>query len=172
MPELPEMEHYKKMLKTHLQNKKITVVEIEREKSINVPAREFISLVRNQTIKDVSRRAKHLLFHLNNDVVLILHLMLGGWMFFGKEEEQPDRSIQIRLSFLNNHLYFIGLRLGYLHLYRGLDKAVEELKALGAEPLSSDLTEHRFLEMVSKGRGSLKTTLVNQSFLSGIGNCY
>ncbi|MGD6965838.1 Fpg/Nei family DNA glycosylase [Rossellomorea vietnamensis] len=172
MPELPEMEHYKRMLTMHLQNKRITGVEIGREKSINIPASEFSLLADSQTIKSVSRRAKHLLFHLENDVVLILHLMLGGWMFFGTEEQKPDRTIQVKLSFGTQHLFFIGLRLGYLHLYKGMEKAGEELKKLGPEPLSSELTETKFLELSSKRRGSLKTTLVNQGFLSGIGNCY
>lgn len=172
MPELPEMEHYKRMLTKQLQDKRITDVEIGREKSINIPVSEFSLLTGSQTIKSVTRRAKHLLFHLENDVVLILHLMLGGWMFFGTEEQKPDRTIQVKLSFGTHHLFFIGLRLGYLHLYRGIEGAAEELKKLGPEPLSFELTETKFLELSSKRRGSLKTTLVNQGFLSGIGNCY
>ncbi|MGM0844868.1 MAG: Fpg/Nei family DNA glycosylase [Bacillota bacterium] len=172
MPELPEMEHYKKILIDRLQNKKISQVEIGREKSINVPVNEFTSLVENQTIKNITRRAKHLLFHLDNDVVLILHLMLGGWMFFGSEEEKPDRTIQIRLSFGTQHLYFIGLRLGYLHLYRRMEAVLEKLEGLGPEPLSEDFTEKDFIKLAAKRRGSIKTTLVNQGFLSGIGNCY
>ncbi|WP_421385082.1 Fpg/Nei family DNA glycosylase [Bacillus salacetis] len=172
MPELPEMENYKNLLMQRIQNKQITEVEIGREKSINVPVTEFNSLVKNQTVKNVTRRAKHLLFHLDNDVVLLLHLMLGGWMFYSTEQEKPDRTIQVRLSFGNEHLYFIGLRLGYLHLYKGIEAAKKKLDDLGPEPLDPEFKIENFMELAGKRRGSLKTTLVNQSFLAGIGNCY
>ncbi|WP_409254130.1 Fpg/Nei family DNA glycosylase [Bacillus sp. SCS-153A] len=172
MPELPEMENYKNLLSERIQNKLITDVEVGREKSINVSVDEFTQLVKNRTLKKVTRRAKHLLFHLDNDVVLLLHLMLGGWMFFGSEQDKPDRTIQIRISFENQHLYFIGLRLGYLHLYKGFEEAAIELEDLGPEPLSPPFSVEQFLDLAAKRRGSLKTTLVNQQFLSGIGNCY
>ncbi|WP_456271090.1 Fpg/Nei family DNA glycosylase [Bacillus sp. AK031] len=172
MPELPEMENYKKLLLELIQNKRISEVEVGRGKSINLPVAQFSGLVQGQTIKNITRRAKHLLFHLENDVVLVLHLMLGGWMFFGTEEEKPDRTIQIRLSFGNQHLYFIGLRLGYLHLYKGKAHAEKEFEDLGPEPLSPNFNEQQFLTLTAKRRGRLKTTLLNQSFLSGIGNCY
>jgi formamidopyrimidine-DNA glycosylase len=172
MPELPEMENYKNLLMQRIDNKKITDVVIGREKSINIPVVEFTSLVKNQTIKNVSRRAKHLLFHLENDVVLLLHLMLGGWMFYGTEQEKPDRTIQVRLSFGNEHLFFIGLRLGYLHLYKEHEGARKELDNLGPEPLNPEFSGDQFIELAANRRGSLKTTLVNQQFLSGIGNCY
>jgi formamidopyrimidine-DNA glycosylase len=172
MPELPEMENYKNLLMQHVLTKQITDIEVGREKSINVPVNDFIRHVKNHHIKNVTRRAKHLLFHLDNDVVLVLHLMLGGWMFFSTEQEKPDRTIQIKLSFGNQHLYFIGLRLGYLHLYKKLEEAGKELGDLGPEPLSPQFKAGKFIEMSLDRRGSLKTTLVNQSFLSGIGNCY
>ncbi|EDL65506.1 Fpg/Nei family DNA glycosylase [Bacillus sp. SG-1] len=172
MPELPEMENYKNLLSERILNKQISEVEIGREKSINVPVDEFTHLVKNRTIKKVTRRAKHLLFHLDNDVVLLLHLMLGGWMFYGSEQEKPDRTIQIRLSFGIQHLYFIGLRLGYLHLYKDLDEAAKELDDLGPEPITPPFSVEQFLDLAGKRRGSLKTTLVNQRFLAGIGNCY
>jgi formamidopyrimidine-DNA glycosylase len=172
MPELPEMENYKNLLMQRIQNRQISNVEIGRGKSINIPADQFKDLINNHTVKNVTRRAKHLLFHLDNDVVLLLHLMLGGWMFYGTEEEKPDRTVQIRLSFGDQHLYFIGLRLGYLHLYKGIEGARKELDDLGPEPLDPEFTVEQFIDLASRRRGSLKTTLVNQSFLSGIGNCY
>ncbi|RIW38300.1 Fpg/Nei family DNA glycosylase [Bacillus salacetis] len=172
MPELPEMENYKILLMQRISGQQITHVEIGREKSINVPTTDFIRLVQNHSVKKVTRRAKHLLFHLDNDVVLLLHLMLGGWMFFGQEQDKPDRTVQIRLSFRNENLYFIGLRLGYLHLYEGLEYTNKELDDLGPEPLSPEFTAEQFIGLAGSRRGSLKATLVNQGFLSGIGNCY
>lgn len=171
MPELPEMENYKALLTEKIQGKKITDIEINREKSINIPAQQFVDRVKNQTINNIERKAKHLLFHLENEETLLLHLMLGGWMFYGSEQDKPDRTIQVRLGFGDNNLYFIGLRLGYLHLHNKVELE-KELFDLGPEPLDINFSLDAFLSMLSKKRGTLKTTLIDQQFISGIGNCY
>lgn len=171
MPELPEMETYKNLLVEKISGKPITHVTVNREKSINTSVPDFISNVNNQEITAIERRAKHLLFHLKNGNVLLLHLMLGGLMFYGTEEEKLDRTVQIQLSFGDHHLYFLGLRLGYLHVL-SLEGVHKSLKDLGPEPLDESLTREKFLDICKNRRGKLKTTLVDQEFLSGIGNRY
>jgi formamidopyrimidine-DNA glycosylase len=171
MPELPEMENYRRLLNERIAGKIITDVQINREKSINTNPNLFINTVKEQKVLTVDRRAKHLLFHLQNGHVLLLHLMLGGLMFYGTETEKPKRTIQVRLSFGEHHLYFIGLRLGYLHLYT--EKEVEQhLSHLGPEPLSHEFTSDKFAELFQHKHGRLKTALLDQDFISGIGNCY
>jgi formamidopyrimidine-DNA glycosylase len=171
MPELPEMENYRRLLNQRIANQVITHVEINREKSINVNPELFIRKVTNQKVITVTRRGKHLLFHLQNSQILLLHLMLGGWMYFGSEDDKPKRTIQVRLSFGNQHLYFIGLRLGYLHLYNEKD-VQQELSDLGPEPLEQNFTPQAFLELLWNRRGRIKTKLLDQEFIAGIGNCY
>jgi len=171
MPELPEMETYKTLLGKLINGQKISDVEIGREKSINVPVDRFIAQVSNMTIKTISRRAKYLIFQLQDGSCLLLHLMLGGWMFFGREEERPDRTVQVKLSFGEQHLYFIGLRLGYLHLLTS-DEVKEEFEKLGPEVLEADFTLEAFQQIMKKRKGMLKTTLINQEVLAGIGNAY
>ncbi|WP_127584541.1 Fpg/Nei family DNA glycosylase [Paenibacillus koleovorans] len=171
MPELPEMETYKKLLQERLTGKRITKVEVEREKSLNVPADELILNVQNRIVTGLSRRAKHVLFHLDDGHTLIVHLMLGGWMFYGTEEEKPDRTSQVTLSFGDRHLYFIGLRLGYLH-WLGPDELRERMAAYGPEPFDPALDEAAFDRLLRRKRSVLKPLLVDQKELAGIGNCY
>lgn len=171
MPELPEMENYKKLLNQKISGLVISNIEINREKSINVKRELFIKSVQHQKVLKVDRRGKHLLFHMQNGQVLLLHLMLGGWMFYGLEVDKPNRTIQVRLSFGENHLYFIGLRLGYLHLYNEKD-VQQHLSHLGQEPLTTEFTENRFLTLMRVKHGRLKTKLLDQEFIAGIGNCY
>ncbi|MDF2723408.1 MAG: formamidopyrimidine-DNA glycosylase [Paenibacillus sp.] len=171
MPELPEMETYKTLLNQHIVHKRITGVQIEREKSINVPADDFRRQVEGQSITNVSRRAKHLLFHLDSGGCLLLHLMLGGWMFYGTERDKPDRTAQVILTFGERSLYFIGLRLGYLHLMSGAELE-QKLAGLGPEPLAPDFTESRFVQLLSRKRAVLKPTMTDQKTMAGIGNCY
>jgi formamidopyrimidine-DNA glycosylase len=171
MPELPEMETYRKQLIPRVAGRTITDVSITREKSINVSVLEFNAAVTGHRIIGITRRAKHLLFHLEQDRVLLLHLMLGGLLFYGTEEQKPDRTVQVQLSFGSESLFFIGLRLGYLHLL-DISEAEKLLFKLGPEPLSPEFEEADFISLLSKRRGYLKPVLVDQSFLSGIGNCY
>lgn len=171
MPELPEMETYRLLLSEKMAGKTITQVEINREKSVNTPVNFFIHHVTRARVQSISRRAKHLLFHLDNDYVLLLHLMLGGWMYWGTPTDRPTRTFQVILSFGEYQLYFIGLRLGYLHLIPSTE-VEERLVPLGPEPLSPTFTAQVLMERLERKRGKLKTKLVDQSWISGIGNCY
>ncbi|MGX4585089.1 Fpg/Nei family DNA glycosylase [Paenibacillus chitinolyticus] len=171
MPEWPEMEHYRQELNKRLQNRTISGITVNRPKSLNVPEEEFRAAVLGAVVERVDRRAKQLVFVLSGERYLLLHLMLGGMMVLGTEADKPDRTTQIELHFGETVLYFIGLRLGYLHLYgkRGLEA---ELASLGPEPFDADLTAGRFADMLKTGKGNLKTSLTDQHWLAGVGNCY
>ncbi|MDF2713568.1 MAG: formamidopyrimidine-DNA glycosylase [Paenibacillus sp.] len=171
MPELPEMETYRTLLSQRILHKTISSIDIEREKSINVSVDVFKSRVEGRSVIGISRRAKHLLFHLEGGDLMVLHLMLGGWMFYGTAREKPDRTAQVVLSFGERQLYFIGLRLGYLHLLNRAE-AERKLAGLGPEPLERDFTIQRFSGILAKKRTVLKPTLTDQKTIAGIGNCY
>ncbi|WP_438445788.1 Fpg/Nei family DNA glycosylase [Gorillibacterium sp. sgz5001074] len=171
MPELPEMENYRRLLTPRMVGKRITRVTVTREKSVNVDAAAFVDRVAGRTVTDITRRAKHLLFHLDGDQALLLHLMLGGVLFWGTEQEKPERTVQVELQLGEASLHFIGLRLGYLHLYPTAE-VDDVLAKLGPEPMSPSFGEADFRLALGRRRGYLKPVLVDQGVLSGIGNCY
>lgn len=171
LPELPEMENYKQLLTKKITGKKITQVTVTREKTVNMPVDKFINEVEGRTIIAIDRRAKHLVFKLDSGKGLLLHLMLGGLMYVGKFDDSPDRTKQVTLSFGEIQLFFIGLRLGYLHLLSN-EELEKQFEDLGPEPLDPSFTFQQFLTVMEKRRGVIKTTLVNQKIVSGIGNLY
>ena len=171
MPELPEMETYKTLLTQTVVGKPITGVRVSREKSINMDAASFTQQLIGKQILYVERRGKMLLFHLDSGKRLLLHLMLGGWMYYGTDEDRPNRTVQVELEFGKERLYFIGLRLGYLHLL-SVRETDEQLADLGPEPLGRTMTRERFSECFAGKHKSLKTALTDQKRLAGIGNCY
>ncbi|RED60297.1 DNA-formamidopyrimidine glycosylase [Cohnella lupini] len=172
MPELPEMEHYRSQLSPRLCGQRITGVTVNRAATINEPVDVFTSALVGKSILFVERKGKHLLFHLDDGHRLHLHLMLGGWLAYGEEGPKKDSHFQVILTFGDgNSLYFGGLRLGYLHRMTA-KAAIEELKELGPDPFDSRLTLEAFRKRLAGKRGKLKTTLTNQRFLAGIGNCY
>ncbi|USG65496.1 endonuclease VIII [Brevibacillus ruminantium] len=171
MPELPEMENYRRLLHERLAGQRITSVSVEREKTINLPVASFVARLQGNSFVATGRRGKHLLFHLQSGDVLLLHLMLGGFLYWGTEADKLDRTAQVTLSMGNHRLYFHGLRLGYLHLLTR-EEAEERLADLGPEPLDPLFTSDQFSRLLQKKRGVLKSALVDQHLLAGIGNCY
>ncbi|MBP1999791.1 formamidopyrimidine-DNA glycosylase [Paenibacillus shirakamiensis] len=171
MPELPEMDNYRRLLSHEILDTPITDVAVHREKSINVASEVFIQTLVGHKIIYIERRGKHLLFHLDNGRRLLLHLMLGGLMYLGSKEDHPDRTTQIEISFGSKTLYFIGLRLGYLHLHTA--KEIDEVLAdLGPDLFDRKMNEQKFIQRFAKRRGALKSALINQHVIAGIGNCY
>ncbi len=142
MPEWPEMETYRKMLTGTVAGQTIQAVEVAREKTVNIPAEQFKQELAGRTIWFVERRGKYILFHLDNGKRLLLHLMLGGLMYYGTEDDKPDRTTQVTFQFDKGHLYFIGLRLGFLH-YLSVKEVEERIGDLGLDPFDKRLTlEH------------------------------
>ncbi|MFC5531895.1 Fpg/Nei family DNA glycosylase [Cohnella yongneupensis] len=172
MPEWPEMEHYRSQLSTLLGGIKISTAVVNREGSINEPPDTFANALANRTILFVERRGKHLLFHLDDGNRLLLHLMLGGWIYYGEQAPMEDSHYQVIIRLADgNSLYFGGLRLGYLHRITA-KLAHDQMKQLGPEPFDSRLTLEAFTKRLKSKRGKLKTTLTDQRFIAGIGNCY
>jgi formamidopyrimidine-DNA glycosylase len=172
MPEWPEMEHYRTQLSPLLCGQQITGVTVNRAATINEPVETFESALIGRTILFVERRGKHLLFHLDDGHRLHLHLMLGGWINYGVQAPKADNHYQVILQLGNgNSLYFGGLRLGYLHRVTA-KSAIEMMKELGPDPYDARLTLEAFRKRLSGKKGKLKTTLTDQRFLAGIGNCY
>ncbi|TWI58964.1 Fpg/Nei family DNA glycosylase [Halalkalibacter nanhaiisediminis] len=171
MAELPEMERYRTVLTPHLTAIEMTHIEVHREKSINIPVSKFISHLQGNHITTINRRAKHLIFDLHSGEHLLLHLMIGGWLFLGDFGIQPKSKAQIILSFGERKLYFVGLRLGYLHLL-STEELHTKLEKLGPEPLNDAFQFHDFYERIRNKRGTLKSILVDPTFIAGIGSCY
>ncbi|MBB6730345.1 Fpg/Nei family DNA glycosylase [Cohnella zeiphila] len=174
MPEWPEMDTYRRLLSPLVCGRTIAAAEVNREKTINEPTAEFQAAVIGRTVLFVERRGKHLLFHLDDGNRLLLHLMLGGWLYYGTEPEagKESGSYQVVLTFEDgNRLFFGGLRLGYLHRLSA-KSALEHLKPLGPDPFDPRLTPEAFAKRLGTRRGRLKSALVDQKLISGVGNCY
>ncbi|MEH7226017.1 DNA-formamidopyrimidine glycosylase [Bacillus sp. JJ1566] len=171
MPELPEMETYKNLLQLKIAGHTIKDVEVNREKSINSSVTDFKKELIGNKITQIQRRGKHLIFDLASGKKLLLHLMLGGLMYIEKDDDTNSRTKQVIISFTSHRLTFIGLRLGYLHLLTSKE-IEEEFADLGPEPLEPGFTYQAFQELAENKKGKLKTTLVDQQFIAGIGNRY
>lgn len=173
MPELPEVETVKNGLIKKVLNKKITNCKIIYEGIIAYPQKEkFIKNITNQTITDIKRRGKFLIFELNN-YYLISHLRMEGKYFIKNKEESLNK---------HDHVIFIlddkeelryndTRKFGKMHLVKKDELNKTPLSKLGLEPWDKELTKDYLKQKLNKKK-AIKTLLLDQSIITGIGNIY
>ncbi|MCK4532513.1 DNA-formamidopyrimidine glycosylase [bacterium] len=170
MPELPEVETIKTDLEKIILGKKIKVAEIKAAKIIKEPsAEEFAGKIKEEIIKKIIRRGKYLIFEFLSGKYLVIHLKMTGQLIYG------DKNKQSKISFLlgnGQYLNFCDWRLfGEIRLIDDLEK-FKGISKLGIEPLDIKFTIRMFYEMIKKKRSKIKSLLMDQSFIAGIGNIY
>jgi len=176
MPELPEVETIRRELMPHVINHRINRVKVHRPDTVGYPdAKTFAKELTNKRIIDLERRAKYLIFRLNNNHSLIVHLRLSGQLRIENGIE-PLRFERVSL-FLSEgkRLAFVEPRvLGRVYLVENgkYPDVLKGLKNLGLEPTSSKFS-YEYLKSKLQGRkGIIKSLLLDQSIAAGIGNIY
>lgn len=174
MPEIPEMEIYRRYLTDSVLEKSITEVIVNREKSINVSIEMFTQKLVGQSFTGVTRYGKALVLGLSNGRYIITHMMLDGRLYWQQpgEAQSPQKPGHVVLTFQDgSSLHFHDMRLGYVHL---LEEAQlqEEIKDLGMDPFSEEYTKEFFHQLCRKRRGMIKPLLINQKVIAGVGNAY
>lgn len=168
MPELPEVETIKSDLQKIIPGKKIAGVKIYNSKVIREPRpAAFKKSLEGQTIKNILRRAKLLIFELSNGKFLTVHLKMTGQLVYPGGGKSSRLAFNFRdgsiLDFNDQRLF------GELRVVRDWRK-LKFVRNLGPEPF--DLTLADFKEMLSKRKTKIKPLFLDQSFISGIGNLY
>lgn len=173
MPELPEIETIKRQFNRKIKGKTIKKVEVFLPKLVKYPLKEFKKLVQGKKITNAFRRGKLLILELSNNYCLIIHLKLSGQIVFNREENKHTHLIYFFKD--GSRLLHNDLRqFGFVKVIpkKELNNFFEKEK-LGIEPLSDDFKFNIFKELLLKRKKStIKTLLMNQSFISGIGNIY
>jgi len=186
MPELPEVETTARILKTKLVGKKIADVKIFSQKQFpNDP-----KLIIGSKIVNIKRRAKILVIYLDK-LVLIIHLKLTGQLVYADKTEKgkavfghpiplsggsslPGRSTRVTLEFSDRSvLYFNDLRkFGWIKIIPKSKFDIETFDNLGIEPFSKYFTSEALEKIFAKTRRAIKTVLMDQKLIAGIGNIY
>lgn len=192
MPELPEVETIKRGLETAIVHQRLTGVEVLWPKSIDAPAAVIDQAVTGARIKALRRRAKVLMWDLDNGFSLLFHLKMTGQLVLisGSEtlfagghptesmlgERLPDRSTRVVFSLESGEkVYFNDQRkFGWIKLVPTAEVEQDTLVArLGPEPLSDEFTLAGLQAELRAHKGApVKAVILDQSTVSGIGNIY
>lgn len=168
MPELPEVETIKRELEKAVLGKKIIEVCVHHPKVIRQPSAEkFKQGLVGRTIRDILRKAKVLILELSNGKSLVIHLKMTGQLVYPGDAKKSRVSFRLsdgKMLDFNDQRLFGELRL--------LDDwhSLKFIQDLGPEPFT--LNEKEFKEMLASRKTKIKPLLMDQTFISGIGNLY
>ncbi len=172
MPELPEVETVKEGLKKHLLGRKIIDAKVYYQGIIAYPNKEeFIKNITNKTIEDIKRRGKYILFDLDN-CYLVSHLRMEG-KYFIKDNLEIGKHDHIAFKLDNNKylIYNDTRKFGKMYLLKMDDDSFSPLSKLGLEPWDDNLNIEYLKDKLNKNI-PIKTLLLDQSVIVGIGNIY
>lgn len=176
MPELPEVETVRKTLEVLVLSKEIENVSVFWPKIIQYPVEveQFKDALKGQTIQRMGRRGKFLIFY-TNDFALVSHLRMEGKYFLHQQEDEVDKHTHVIFHFTDGtELRYRDVRkFGTMHLYvKGTELEKLPLSQLGPEPFSEQFTIDYLHQKLSKTNRSIKTALLDQKLVVGLGNIY
>ena len=187
MPELPEVEIVRRSLNKKIKQKKVKKVIIRnRNLRYKIPS-NFSSFFKNQKIIKVDRFSKYLIFCLSNKSYCILHLGMSGTVHIVNKKK---KNFFTNTSFYNspflprkhNHVEIIfehfkvvyndPRRFGFFQIFKNIDDLKKRFEHLGPEPFKNEFNLHYIQKFIKDKNRNVKDLLIDQKFVSGIGNIY
>ena len=182
MPELPEVETFKRYLDATSLRQRITDVDVRNAYVLeNVSARELACELKGRRFEFTCRHGKHLFVRADHAIWLRLHFGMTGFLRYFKHQEKtprpgsakPTAGRHARVVFVfekDHRLAFDDQRMfGEIGLLTDVDEFLKK-RDLGPDALDIDLAQ--FKNIFAKHRGAMKSILLNQNLIAGIGNIY
>lgn len=192
MPELPEVETIVRDLKKEVLHR--TFIDIWTDTENMIKKDTFEGLKKKLIGKEIigaRRRAKNILIDLSDNYVLLIHQKIAGHLLFGKWKLEKGRWIAekdgpLLTDQINNYIHVVfslddknqialsdARKFAKVELWKREElEASEDFLKLGPEPLEKDFTLIDFKKLFEKKKGKIKQVLMDQNFISGIGNIY
>ena len=187
MPELPEVEIVRRSLNKKIKQKKVEKVIIRnRNLRFKIPL-NFESFLKNHKIITVKRFSKYLIFYLSNNSYCLLHLGMSGTIHliydnkknsrtntsFYSSHKLPKKHNHIEIKFKDMKIvYNDPRRFGFFQLIKNLKSLRKRLNHLGPEPFQSKFNLKYIYNSFKEKEKNIKSFLLDQRFVSGIGNIY
>lgn len=174
MPELPEVETVARRISPKLKGLEVSKARLLYSRALRDKGLGSLAKLKGRRVVGVRRRGKMLLIDFEGEMSLLFHFKMTGQFLFSPGSEPVDKHTHFILRFKDEarELRFRDTRkFGFISFLRSSDVlSSKELKDLGPEPL--EISFSRFVDLFRGRKARLKSLLLNQNFLAGIGNIY
>lgn len=174
MPELPEVETVKRVLLPIVKDRTILSIDVLRKTIVNNQEDDFIKYYQNEKFLDITRIGKFLIFHLTNNKVLISHLRMEGKYIELLESDENTKYARVIFHLDNNHklCYDDSRSFGRMIIANEDNYRNEkEIAKLGPEPFVVNDVSY-LLKKTKNMSLAIKTALLSQELITGLGNIY
>lgn len=174
MPELPDVQVFEDYLDQTALHQRIEHVYVSAKGLLDdVSASTLRSHLTGRALEGSRRHGKHLFVDAGEGGWLRLHFGMTGYLRYYAQDGAPPDHVRLRLDFAGDHhlAYSNTRRMGQIGLVDDVDAYLEAAR-LGPDALDPELDVARFREALAGRSGALKSTLMNQSVVAGIGNVY
>ncbi len=173
MPELPELEILRHELKQHVVGRRVRELVFPEGEEGGCPVGEWKLAVEGAAIVDVRRRGKMLVLELDSGYSLVVHLMMVGQLLLSSLHDGEPSDVRLTLVFDSDQLTLGQVHLKFVRLTPTEEvELLPELKKLGLDPTSVEFTTETLREMLDQRRGKIKSFLLDQRHIAGVGNTY
>lgn len=175
MPELPEVETIRRTLAGHVTGAKVTGVKLIWPGAfVGREMTDFSEIVTGRTIERLERRGKYLLIHLDEGWSLIAHMRMTGRLLYFPDSHEPGPHTRGVFELDRGELHFQDVRkFGRIQAVPSAGvNLVPGIAALGPEPLEQGFTPEVLLDRLQGKKTCLKSALLDQRVLAGLGNIY
>lgn len=174
MPELPEVETIVRGLQKTVVGKKIKSIKVIFPGIVKQDAKKFKKNVNKSEIRRVSRQGKYILIDLSNGNTILAHLGMTGNFLLVKSSSPRNKHNHLIIRFYETRKelrYNDQRKFGKIKSFpTSKEENVSELKKLGPESLNISAPD--FINLFQKRKGRIKSALLNQQILAGLGNIY
>jgi formamidopyrimidine-DNA glycosylase len=171
MPELPDVTVYVEALRRRVVGQPLRAVELHTPfllRTVEPP----LQSVGGREVRDIRRIGKRIVFDLEGDLHLVIHLMIAGRLHWLASGKRVPRNVLATLEFPNGTLTFTeagSKKRASMHLVLGSD-ALAQFERGGIEPLA--MTRQQFADRLRSENHTVKRSLTDPRLFSGIGNAY
>ncbi len=172
MPELPEVETIKNELLPHVKGRTITDVEIRRDSTVrDTTPEEFKSCLIGRRIENLERHGKYLVFDLDNGGHFAMHMKLSGSLWAKASEDEVPDYVKAVFTLDDGTKIFLRDPRAFARMWL-VDNVCEITDKLGPEPLTKEFTSEILAERLKGKNAPIKSVLIDQVVIAGIGNMY
>jgi formamidopyrimidine-DNA glycosylase len=178
MPELPEVETVRRGLATWVVGRRLAAVEVFHPRAVRrhpAGAADFAAALTGRTAVGARRRGKYLWLPLDSGDAIIAHLGMSGQLLLRPAAAPDETHLRVRFRFADGdpELRFVDQRtFGGMAFSRGGAPLPAEIAHIARDPLDEQFDEAAFVDTLRRRRTGVKTALLDQGLISGVGNIY